>query len=343
MSAVLWVGGENGIETDLLPRAGVPFTTIPAAGLHGVGWRTLPRNLWQLTRGLLASRRILRQFKPDVLLFTGGYVAAPMAIAGRNVPTLLYVPDIEPGLALKFLSRFSDTIAVNNERCLQYYPPACRTVITGYPVRASLEKWKRQEGRARLGLTNDLPVLLFLGGSKGARSINRALLSCLDGLLEMTQIVHLSGQLEWPEVKTAQPALPARLAERYPPHPYLPDDMGAALAAADLAVSRAGASTLGDYPLFGLPAILVPYPHAWRYQKVNAAYLAGEGAAVILEDAQLADKLFPLIAGLLQDSGRLASMRQAMKRLSRPQAAQQIAALISDLTFQSRRAKGGQE
>ena len=100
------------MEAELVMRAQIPFQAIPAAGVHGVGARSLPGNLIQLGRGVLASRRILREFQPDALLFTGGYVAVPMAVAGRGVPTLLFVPDIEPGLALKVLARFADRIAL---------------------------------------------------------------------------------------------------------------------------------------------------------------------------------------------------------------------------------------
>lgn len=112
--------------------------------------------------------------------------------------------------------------------------------------------------------------------------------------------------------------------------PYL-HQMGAALAAADLAVSRAGASTLGEYPLFGLPAVLVPYPHAWRYQKVNADYLINKGAAVLLENDQLADQLLPTIQKFVQDPERLQKMRQAMSALARPHAAQNLADLVRKL------------
>jgi UDP-N-acetylglucosamine--N-acetylmuramyl-(pentapeptide) pyrophosphoryl-undecaprenol N-acetylglucosamine transferase len=129
-----------------------------------------------------------------------------------------------------------------------------------------------------LHLDPALPVLLVFGGSKGARSINRALLEALPGLLPEMQVLHISGNLDWPEVEAARSALStgeaAAWAERYHAFPYLHDEMGAALAAADLVVARAGASTLGEFPALGLPAILVPYPHAWRYQKVNADYLA---------------------------------------------------------------------
>lgn len=330
---VLWVGGEGGMEARLVERAGVPFEAIPAAGVHGVGPRALPGNLLRLGRGVLASRRILKEFRPAALFFTGGYVAVPMALAGaaRRVPTLLYVPDIEPGLALRTLARFADRIAVTAEDSFRYFKRPQRLRLTGYPTRPGLGRWERKAAREALGLDGSAPTLLVFGGSKGARSLNRAVLACLPALLEMAQVVHISGELDWPEVQAGAQALGKTQAARYKAFPYLHEEMGAALAAADLALSRAGASTLGEYPLFGLPSILVPYPYAWRYQKVNADYLARSGAAVLLEDGQLAADLLPAVQGLLQDPARLEAMQAAVKRLSRPQAAAEIGRLLLDL------------
>jgi UDP-N-acetylglucosamine--N-acetylmuramyl-(pentapeptide) pyrophosphoryl-undecaprenol N-acetylglucosamine transferase len=320
----LWVGGEGGMEARLVKRAGVPFKTIPAAGVHGVGLKALPGNLLRLGSGFFAARRLLREFKPDVLFFTGGYVAVPMALAGNRAPTLLYVPDIEPGLALNFLARFADRIAVTTKDSFRYFKRYEHLVLTGYPTRPDLATWTRPNARRTLNLTSKDPVLLVFGGSKGARSINNAVLANLHALLELAQVVHITGELDWPTVEAAQKNHTKAQATRYHALPYLHEEMGAALAAADLAVSRAGASTLGEYPLFGLPAILVPYPYAWRYQKINADYLTKRGAAVMLEDAQLSEKLLPTVKDLLENPDRLASMRDAMQCLSRPQAAAEI-------------------
>jgi UDP-N-acetylglucosamine--N-acetylmuramyl-(pentapeptide) pyrophosphoryl-undecaprenol N-acetylglucosamine transferase len=326
------------MEADLVQRAGIPFTAVPAAGVHGVGWRALPRNIIQLGQGFLSSRRILQQFKPDLLLFTGGFVAAPMALAGNRIPSLLYVPDIEPGLALNFIARFARRIAVTAEDSLKYFPDKGRSgkvVVTGYPTRSDLGSWTTESARARLGIQAGLPVLLFFGGSKGARSINQALLAVLPPLLEIAQVIHITGQLDWPEMQAAQTRLNPLQMSRYHAYPYLHDEMGAALASANLAVSRAGASSLGELPLFGLPAILVPYPHAWRYQKVNADYLVRQGAAVMLEDARLKDDLLPTIIKLMGDPQSLQAMQQKMLSLARPQAASQIAGLLRQLAPQT--------
>ena len=324
-SEILWVGGEMGMEETLVKRTGIPFRSIPAAGLHGVGLRALPGNLGKLARGTLAARKILREFRPEALFFTGGYLAAPMALAGMKIPSLLFVPDIEPALALKTIARFADRIAVTASVSKNYFPSRARVVETGYPVRAEFLKWDRASAREALHLHAEKPVLLVTGGSRGARSINQAVLAHLPSLLELAQVIHISGQLDWPTVEAAARSGSGKMREDYHAFPYLHEEMGAALAASDLVISRAGASALGEYPLLGLPAALVPYPHAWRYQKVNAEFLASRGAAVVLEDHRLKEELPDLARSLLKDTAKRERMREAMRALARPQAARQIA------------------
>jgi len=324
----LWVGGEGGMEESLVKRQGIAFQSIPAAGIHGVGLVTLPRNLTLIGRGILASRRILNEFQPDVMFFTGGYVAVPMALAGPSISTLLYVPDIEPGMALKSLTGFADVIAVTTGQSQKFFTK--KVFETGYPLRADLALWDRSTARSHLGISSGLPALLVFGGSKGARSINMTVLNNLRALLAKFEIIHLSGDLDWNLVKHHREQLPAEFAARYHAMPYL-HDMGAALAAADLVISRAGASCLGEYPLFGLPAILVPYPHAWRYQKVNADYLARRGASIILEDQALKDELLQTLNVLLENPNKLKAMRAAMFELSHPRAAEKIASKLIEL------------
>jgi UDP-N-acetylglucosamine--N-acetylmuramyl-(pentapeptide) pyrophosphoryl-undecaprenol N-acetylglucosamine transferase len=326
----LWVGGEGGMEADLVSRAGISYRSIPAAGVHGVGVRALPGNLARLGRGVLASRSILKGFRPEVMFFTGGYVAAPVAIAGYRVPLVLYVPDIEPGLALKFLARFADRITLTAQASKKYFARPGRLVVTGYPLRPDLTAWPREKAIRHFGLSPDLPVVLITGGSKGARSINMAVLNHLKGLVEAAQVVHISGSLDWPVVEKAARELPDSLKSRYHVMPYS-HDMGVVFSAADLVVSRAGASTLGEYPFFGLPAVLVPYPYAWHYQKVNADHLADQNAAVILHDELLERKLAVVVKDLLGNKTKLAAMQAAMKSLYQPGAAEAIAGQLEVL------------
>jgi UDP-N-acetylglucosamine--N-acetylmuramyl-(pentapeptide) pyrophosphoryl-undecaprenol N-acetylglucosamine transferase len=174
-------------------------------------------------------------------------------------------------------------------------------------------------------------TLFVFGGSRGARSINRALLANLPPLLAAYQIIHISGTLDWPEVEAQAAQLSPEQRATYRPYPYLHEEMGPAFRAADLVVARAGASMLGECPAFGLPAVLVPYPYAWRYQKVNADYLADRGAAVRLDDDQLGEGLLPLVQALLQDEERLAGMAAASQALDIPGAAGHLAGLITAL------------
>ncbi len=324
----LWVGGEGGMEETLVKRQGIAFRSIPAAGVHGVGLLTLPRNLALLGRGVLAARRILNEFQPHVMFFTGGYVAVPVALAGRSIPIMLYVPDIEPGMALKSLAGFADVIAVTTEESQKFFNK--KVYVTGYPLRADLALWDRQTAHLHLGISGELPVLLVFGGSKGARSINLAVLNNLRDLLQKFEVIHLTGEQDWQMVRHAREQLPMEYAARYHALPYL-HEMGAALAAADLVVSRAGASCLGEFPLFGLPAVLVPYPHAWRYQKVNADYLTRRGAAVILEDHRLNNELMITLNILMENPNKLKAMRAAMFELSHPRAADRIASALVEL------------
>ncbi len=322
------------MEASLIQRKGIPYASIPAAGVHGVGMRALPGNLLQLARGVGASRRILGEFKPDVLLFTGGYIAAPMAVAAGRTPALLFVPDIQPGYALKFLSLFASCIAVSAENSRQYFSPSARVEVTGYPTRTELTAWKREQALQHFSLQPQKPVLLVSGGSKGARSINRAVLAVKEQLLIAAQIIHISGSLDWEEVQASHNALPQELQAHDHIFPYLHEDMGAALACADLIVCRAGASTLGELPLFGVPAILVPYPYAWKYQMVNADYLASQEAAIVVEDSQLSAELMPQVMNLLSDQPKLAIMRRAMAALAQPDAARRLAGLAIQIARQ---------
>ncbi len=319
------------MEASLISRTGLAFESIPAAGLHGVGLKALPGNLWRLAKGVPAARRIVRQFDPDVIFFTGGFVGVPVALAGRHLPKMVYVPDIEPALALKLIGNMADVIAVTTEESRAYHSVRRRVVVTGYPTRHSLRTVDRTGARDRLGLDVERPVVLVFGGSRGARSINEALWGCLEKLLESTQILHITGTLDWPRVEDVRSRFPIAQLSDYHAHAYLHEEMADALVAADLVVSRAGAATLGEFTLLGLPAILVPYPHAWRYQKVNAQYLVRRGAAVSLADGSLGEELLPTILTLLGDKARLNAMAQAARKLATPEAAHAIASEIESL------------
>ena len=321
---VLWVGSDDGLEADLVKRAGIEFKGIPAAGLHGVNVLSLPGRVLKLGKGYFAAGKIIREFKPDVMFFTGGYVGFPVAVAGRKIPSVLFVPDIEPGMALNYLSKSADVITVVCRDSVNYFKDPEKIKVTGYPTREDIRQWDRTDALKVFGLSEDLPVLFVFGGSKGARSINRALKANLSGLLPRCQIIHVTGTTDWEEMQQFYDSLPDADKQNYKIFPYLHEEMGAAFSAADLIISRAGASTLGEFPLFGVPAILVPYPYAWRYQKVNADYLVSKNAALMIKDEELPEKMTGAVTDLLDHPEKLSAMKAAMKGLAMPDAARNI-------------------
>jgi UDP-N-acetylglucosamine--N-acetylmuramyl-(pentapeptide) pyrophosphoryl-undecaprenol N-acetylglucosamine transferase len=240
-----------------------------------------------------------------------------------HIPVLIYLPDIEPGLAIRFLSRFAAKVAVTSQESYQYLPRK-KVVVTGYPVRSELSAVDRLGARQALDLDLDDNTLLVFGGSRGSRSINQALVAGLQELLPTCQIIHVSGRLDSEWVAAAAEDLPTTLKSRYHHYGYL-HEMPTALVAADLAVTRAGAATLGEFPAAGLAAILVPYPFAGQHQDANAHYMERNGAARTLRDAELGQKLVPTVVELLNDHKTLVRMREAAKAMARPDAAEAIA------------------
>jgi UDP-N-acetylglucosamine--N-acetylmuramyl-(pentapeptide) pyrophosphoryl-undecaprenol N-acetylglucosamine transferase len=326
-----YIGERGGIEETLAAKAGIPFSPVETGQIRGQApWHVL-RNLARMARGARQCAALLRDHRPDVVLITGGYVTVPVAWAAwrAQVPLVIYLPDLTPGLAVRLTARLATRVAVSFPEVAHYF--GRKAVVTGYPVRPELLQTNKNTARLALGLAPDLPVLLVFGGSRGARSINRALLDVLPVLLPRCQVVHISGQLDWSQVSQAAAGLPPALAKRYHAFAYLHDEMVQALAAADLVVARAGASTLGEFPAVGLASILVPYPYAGQHQEANAAYLAERSAALVLEDGRLTTDLGPTILGLLDDPARLAALGCAAAALARRDASTNIAGELERL------------
>lgn len=337
---VCYVGNPRGVEADLVPAAGLPFMGVEAGAVRGRSPLGIGRSLYHIGRGFEQAVRHLRIFGADVVLATGGYVCVPVALAARRlrVPVVLYLPDRRPGWAIKSLSYIADAVAVTMAAAADSLP-ADKVVETGYPVRADILAADRTEAQARLGLSPDLPTIVVIGGSRGAQSINEAIAGNLPDFVAAAQIIHAAGRTDYDWLAERRRELPDDIRSRYHLFPYLGEELADALAAADLAISRAGASVLGEYPARGIPAILVPYPHAGAHQEINADYLAAADAAVKLLDRDL-DNLWPLVRDLLHDRGRLSELAAASARLAHPDAARAIARLTLDwgLAHQKRRA-----
>ncbi len=326
-----FIGSIGGMEESLVGSKAsglfASYDAVYAGPLHGVSVPVRARSLLKILRGTLQTFALIGKYKPRLLFITGGFVTFPVALACwlRRVPIAIYLPDIEPGQAIKATAALSKVVYVTTSESAKYFRRG-RTVETGYPLRADMLKATRADGIAHFGLDPTRQTLLVFGGSRGAKSVNAALVAILPELLALDiQIIHVSGELDWPSVAAAREALLAEQRTRYHAYNYLHGDMGLAMAAADLAVSRAGASAMGEFPQFALPAILVPYPFAWRYQKVNADWLASRGAALRMDDEAMQIELLPILKSLFTHTDRLNQMREASHALSQPDGARNIA------------------
>ncbi len=331
----LWIGTKGEIEEQLVPKVGLALETIDGGAIVGVPIQARMKNMAKLTKSLGKVNRLMEQFQPDTLLLTGGYVNGPVATIARlkRKPIAIYLPDIEPGRAIKSLSRFAKKVACTASPSLDFFPRG-KAVVTGYPVRSEFRasaELSRENALAQFDLGVDRQTLVVFGGSRGARSINRALIADLSALLKKFQIIHISGELDWLEVEGNRSSLAEEEKRYYRAFPYLHELMGAAYRGADLVLARAGASMLGECPTFGIPAILVPYPYAWRYQKVNADYLVSNAAAIRVNDEELPALLLPTVTNILTDQTKLAEMSEAAKRLDVPNAAENVARLLLGL------------
>jgi UDP-N-acetylglucosamine--N-acetylmuramyl-(pentapeptide) pyrophosphoryl-undecaprenol N-acetylglucosamine transferase len=281
--------------------------------------------------GVAQAQKLLADWAPHVVLSTGGYASFPVALAARSksVPLAVYLPDLYPGWAVRAIARLAQRVAVTAIESLRRLPTG-KTSVTGYPVRHEFWHANRAGGRERLGLDPEEKVLYVMGASQGAHSINKAVAADLPALLELCEVVHLSGRADEPWLREIRDGLPDKLRRRYHLYAYLHDETAWAMAAADLAVCRAGASVMGELPAVGLPAVLVPYPYAGGHQRLNARYMEKHGAAIVLEDKDL-HGLLPLVGQLLHDEERLRSMREALRRMARPDAATRIARILIEL------------
>jgi UDP-N-acetylglucosamine--N-acetylmuramyl-(pentapeptide) pyrophosphoryl-undecaprenol N-acetylglucosamine transferase len=321
---IAFIGTADRLEATIVPKAGYPLHTIDSRALprrpsFGV-LCTIAANL----RGTLQSLRLLAAQRPDLVVATGGYVAFPVALAARirrltgitRAPLVLLEPNVEPGLTNRLLAPIVDEV--------------WSAQTTGIPIRASLRRLpSRTEAKARLGLDAASRTLLVMGGSQGARSINDALLQ-LVGTRRVPagwQVLHLTGGAEYDRVAAALKPINAP-ADRAPAvvRPYL-DDMADAYAAAELVVTRAGASTLGELAALGKPAILVPYPFAAQaHQAANATRLEAAGAALVLTDGELAAGN---LAALLERATQPERLMQLSENATRLKGSDAVAAILA--------------
>ncbi len=322
-----FLGPDDRGERALVRGHGIPFEAVPAAALRDRSTLALARGLARTAIGVVPALRALRRFRPDVVLSTGGYGSFPPSVAARllRLPLVVFAPDVEPGVAVRAEARLATRVAAATEAALAALPGG--GVVSGYPVRADFAVG-RAEARAALGWDADEPVLLVAGATQGAQAINEALWRALPRLCEAARVAHLTGKAAITEAMAARAALPERLRQRYRPDAFRAD-LPAMMAAADLAVMRAGASVLGELPAAGLPALLVPGAFAGGHQRGNARWLAGRGAAAIVEEAEL-ETIEARILELLNDGAARAAMAAAARAAGDAGGAARLAAILRE-------------
>lgn len=326
----LFVGANGRMEMERIPQAGYRIVGIDIAGLQrGFSWNSLRQNLvlpFKLWRSWQAARRIVRDFGPDVAIGTGGYASwAALRVSQRmGVPTLIHEANSYAGIANRQLARRAQRVCVAYEGMERYFP-AERIVLTGNPVRADLLEAasKRAEGLAFYGLKDGRKTLAVVGGSLGARTLNEAMARSTDLLAQRpdVQVLWQCGRYYEKQYRDCATARLPNVQLR----PFI-ERMDLLYAAADVVIARAGALTISELAVVGKPAVLVPSPNvAEDHQRRNAEALAKCGAALLVPDAEAAERLLPEALALLDDPQRQAVLRQHLQPFARPNAAEVIA------------------
>lgn len=339
---ILFVGAQGRMEMEKVPAAGYPIKGLPIAGLQRqLTLSNIIKNLqlpFKVLRSRAMVRNIIRQFRPDIVVGVGGFASEPtLSTAQRmGLPTLLQEQNSYAGLTNKTLARGADRICVAYPGMERFFP-ADKLVLTGNPVRADIEQLSctRDEGCAHFSLDPSLPVILSVGGSLGARSINRMVADNLQLFAQQrVQIIFQTGRAMYAEIQ--QTVDRAGAGQWVKVHQFI-SRMDLAYAAADLVISRAGALAISELCLLGKPALLIPSPNvAEDHQTRNAKALADKGAAIMLTDADCHDHGLPQAFDLLHNPERCASMGQAIRTLAAPHAADRIVDEIDAILVRNR-------
>jgi UDP-N-acetylglucosamine--N-acetylmuramyl-(pentapeptide) pyrophosphoryl-undecaprenol N-acetylglucosamine transferase len=324
-SVVQFVGTARGLETRLVPEAGFELSLIESAGLVNMGLWARARSLWILPKSFLGARRLIKGFRPDVVVGAGGYVTGPVLLTASmlRIPTLVLEPNAVPGFTNRRLARFVNAAAVSFAVTVPYFRG--KALLTGNPVRPDFFEIPAKQRDPK-----HLSLLLF-GGSQGSRALNEAMIAALPLLVnqcEVLQITHQTGPSDFAAVREAyrQAGWPNADVREYI------TDMMTAFANADLIIARAGATTSAELAAAGRAAIMVPLPGQLE-QRRNAEVLQEAGGALMILQPELnGERLAREIAALINEPGRLTEMEQAVRTLARPGAAAAAVDLIEKLT-----------
>lgn len=333
----LYVGTKKGLEADIIPKEGLPFATVDIQGFER---HLTPANLVRAGKamvGVAKAMKIVRDFHPSVVIGTGGYVCGPILMAASlmHVPTLIQEQNVVPGITNKILSKFVTKIAAGTKEAMPHFPKE-KVFYTGNPIRSEVMTARKEDGTQEFGFDPQKKIVLISGGSRGARAINNAMIDILVQAAKHPEVqyLHVTGKLGYPDVmaKLKKAGLDLDKTKHIKVVPYL-YDMPNAMAMADLAIFRAGATGLAELTARGIPAILIPYPYAAEnHQEHNARALEEAGAARMILDRELtSQRLCAVLTELLSEDEKLAAMAEASRKLGHPQAAADIAKMVLEI------------
>lgn len=333
---ILFVGTPDHIEAELAAKAGFEFEGFAVSGFDKAHPLSLITASSKILKATKRAKKLFERRRPDAVLTFGAYVSIPVGRAAfeMGIPLLVHEQNSVPGMANTYLAKHATVMALTYEESAKHLNSAHEPIVIGNPVRASFENCDASAGRELMGVPADATMLLVFGGSLGAQHINSAIAAMKERLLEIPElyIVHSTGARDYEET-ISRLSLTDEQEKRWKVVPYI-DQMGDVLAAADLVVSRAGASSLAEIMTLGVPAVLVPYPHArGDHQTLNAQSCVNAGAARLVADSDLDDPGFAdLVVELLQDGGQRDTMSSACKKLSGSDARRRLADLAIEST-----------
>ncbi len=329
----LWIGSTTGVERESAQRAGIPYRAIATGKLRRYLSTQTPVDAVRIPLGAAQAWRHLRRHRPRVVLSTGGFVSVPTVLAAaRLAPILTHEQTAILGLATRINARFADVLAVSyDETAALAASRHQRVVVTGNPVRASLQRGDAGRARAHFGFTDDLPLLYVTGGARGATPLNERIAALLPNLLHHCQILHQTGpasaNADAAHLARLRQDLPEPLRARYQVLEFVRDELPDVYAAAELVLGRAGAGTVAELAYLGKPAVLIPLPGAGGDEQTRNGRLLAEADAAILvpQDEATPDRLEDVLRTLLGDRERLATMGEQARRIGRPDAAARLA------------------
>jgi UDP-N-acetylglucosamine--N-acetylmuramyl-(pentapeptide) pyrophosphoryl-undecaprenol N-acetylglucosamine transferase len=322
---VSYIGGARGLERSLVADGELPYHQLVVRSLRSSGADVhLVLDPLRLAASVPQAWRLLGRLRPAAIFTTGGYLALPLVAAARarGIPSLLWEGNVIPGRATATVARLATRVAVSFPPTLDAFPG--RSFVSGTPIR-SFGGVDREAARVSFGVSPDERLLLVFGGSQAVARITAALEASLARLLSAWRVLHLTGAAGMPAALAMRERLPEAVRDRYHPVAFLTDRMADALVASDLVLGRAGSSTCAEVAAVGVASILVPYPHAAGHQQANAAWLADQGAAVMVRDAELDGERLLIEAAALRDDEARGRIGRAARILARPDAARQLA------------------